>query len=246
MNRAQFLEQLSRLLSDIPEAERREALDYYNSYFDDAGPENEGKVIQELGSPGKVAAIIKADLQENGSSFAEYTENGYQDSRTVSSGDMPVEYGRDPEEEKERRRQRGERWRNYTRGDNKSRLILAGILLIFLAPLIKGVLGGAAGVLVTLILLPFLIVFGIGACAFGLVVAGICMVGAGIGVCVANPAVGILLMGIGFLILTVGTLLAIATVWMGGKTVPWFVRKATDFLDRFLHKRKGGKRYEEI
>ncbi|MDO5337274.1 MAG: DUF1700 domain-containing protein [Eubacteriales bacterium] len=246
MNRAQFLEQLSRLLSDIPEAERREALDYYSSYFDDAGPENEGKVIQELGSPGKVAAIIKADLQENGSSFGEFTENGYKDSRTEPDGEMPVEYESTPEEEKERRRQRGERWRNYTRGDNKSRLILAVILLIFLAPIIKGVLGGAAGVLVTLILLSFLLAFGAGACALGLLIAGICVVGAGIGICVTNPAVGILLIGIGFLLLTVGALFAIATVWMGGKAVPWFVRKVTDFLDRFLHKRKGGKRYEEI
>ena len=33
--------------------------------------ENEGKVIQELGSPGKVAAIIRADLENEGYS----TEN---------------------------------------------------------------------------------------------------------------------------------------------------------------------------
>ena len=65
MNRKQFMEQLERLLSDISEAERQEALEYYEGYFDDAGPENEGEVIRELGNPGKVAAIIKADLQEN-------------------------------------------------------------------------------------------------------------------------------------------------------------------------------------
>lgn len=62
MDRAQFMKQLERLLSDISEAERQEALAYYNSYFDEAGPENEASVIRELGSPGKVAAIIKADL----------------------------------------------------------------------------------------------------------------------------------------------------------------------------------------
>ena len=58
MNRAQFMEQLARLLSDISDAEREEALDYYESYFDDAGAEKESEVIRELGSPGKVAAII--------------------------------------------------------------------------------------------------------------------------------------------------------------------------------------------
>ena len=64
MNRAQFMKQLEKLLSDISEEERKEALDYYESYFDDAGPEREAEVLRELGSPGKVAAIIKADLGE--------------------------------------------------------------------------------------------------------------------------------------------------------------------------------------
>ena len=59
MNRAQFMEQLEKLLSDISEEERQEALDYYESYFDDAGEDQEANVIRELGSSGKVAAIIK-------------------------------------------------------------------------------------------------------------------------------------------------------------------------------------------
>ena len=65
MNRAQFMEQLKKLLSDISEEERQEALDYYESYFDDAGEEQEAEVIRELGSPGKVAAIIKEDLKNS-------------------------------------------------------------------------------------------------------------------------------------------------------------------------------------
>ncbi len=64
MNKTEFLEQLERLLWDISCQEREEALDFYRSYFEDAGEENEAQVIQELGSPGKVAAIIKADLED--------------------------------------------------------------------------------------------------------------------------------------------------------------------------------------
>ena len=52
--------------------ERREALDYYESYFDEAGEAEEASLIQKLGSPGKVAAIIKADLKENSSSAGTY------------------------------------------------------------------------------------------------------------------------------------------------------------------------------
>ena len=89
MSRKEFMEQLARLLGGISESERQEALDYYNSYFDDAGPENEAAVIQELGSPGKVAAIIKADLADDGGDFGEYTEKGYEDSRVRTEGQMP-------------------------------------------------------------------------------------------------------------------------------------------------------------
>lgn len=69
MNREQFIAQLVRLLQDLPPAERQEAIRYYQEYFDDAGEENEDAVIQELGSPGKVAASIKANLQYGGSTF---------------------------------------------------------------------------------------------------------------------------------------------------------------------------------
>lgn len=89
MDRAQFMKQLERLLSDISEAERQEALAYYNSYFDEAGPENEASVIRELGSPGKVAAIIKADLNESSEEYAQYTEHGYEDLREKQDSYVP-------------------------------------------------------------------------------------------------------------------------------------------------------------
>ena len=69
MNRMQFMRELSRLLSDISEAEREEALEYYENYFEDAGAEREAEVIRELGSPGKVAAIIKADLNADAGNY---------------------------------------------------------------------------------------------------------------------------------------------------------------------------------
>ena len=39
MTRTEFMKQLQDLLSDISKNEREEALQYYNDYFDDAGPE---------------------------------------------------------------------------------------------------------------------------------------------------------------------------------------------------------------
>ena len=37
MNKNQFLEQLEKLLADLPEEERIEAIAWYHDYFDDAG-----------------------------------------------------------------------------------------------------------------------------------------------------------------------------------------------------------------
>ena len=45
MNRSEFMTRLRELLTDINEAEREEALSYYEEYFDDAGEENEASVI---------------------------------------------------------------------------------------------------------------------------------------------------------------------------------------------------------
>ena len=61
MNRSEFFNKLEQGLSKVSKEEKDAALDYYNEYFDDAGAENEEKVIEELGSPMQIAARIKAD-----------------------------------------------------------------------------------------------------------------------------------------------------------------------------------------
>lgn len=50
MNRQEFMRRLEQLLEGIPEEEKREAIAYYTSYFEDAGEENEEKIIRELES----------------------------------------------------------------------------------------------------------------------------------------------------------------------------------------------------
>lgn len=76
MNRQEFMKQLEMLLSDILQAEREEALQYYNDYLDDAGIENEEESIGSLGSPAQVAANIKEGLRD-GIETGEFTEGGY-------------------------------------------------------------------------------------------------------------------------------------------------------------------------
>lgn len=74
MNKKLFLDELHRLLSDLPPEERNQAIKYYEDYFEDAGPENEQAILKELGSPQELANQIKATTQDDieygqGSSF---------------------------------------------------------------------------------------------------------------------------------------------------------------------------------
>ena len=83
MNRLEFMKELARLLDDLPREEKIEILKYYNGYFDDAGQENEAAIIEELGSPAKVAASVKAGMDESSADHVEFTEKGVNDEKTV-------------------------------------------------------------------------------------------------------------------------------------------------------------------
>lgn len=63
MSYEEFLKQLEQLLLDVSVDERREALEYYRNYFEDAGKEREQEVLQELGSPKDAADSLKNDLK---------------------------------------------------------------------------------------------------------------------------------------------------------------------------------------
>lgn len=61
MNKHEYLTALNKELKKLPEDERKNAIQYYMEYFDDAGVENEQKVIMELGHPKDVANTLLSD-----------------------------------------------------------------------------------------------------------------------------------------------------------------------------------------
>lgn len=65
MSKEQFLAELERQLHRLDKTEQQDVLEYYREYFDDAGPENEQRVIEELGSPKEIAKTIKAQSAFN-------------------------------------------------------------------------------------------------------------------------------------------------------------------------------------
>jgi len=71
MNRHEFIEQLKKKLRKLPFDEIKEAVEYYEQYFDEAGEENEQEVLAELGSASEVAAQIIAGFAVKGVGAAE-------------------------------------------------------------------------------------------------------------------------------------------------------------------------------
>ena len=58
MNRDEFMKRVEYLISDLPEEETRDALDYYRDYLEEAGDAAE-EAMREFGSPERIASIIR-------------------------------------------------------------------------------------------------------------------------------------------------------------------------------------------
>lgn len=61
MDRAEFLNRLEAQLLDVPQAEREEALQYYEDYLNDAGDAGDFDILQELGTPEKSRILSGTD-----------------------------------------------------------------------------------------------------------------------------------------------------------------------------------------
>ena len=91
MDRAEFLNRLEAQLLDVPQAEREEALQYYEDYLNDAGDAGDFDILQELGTPEEVADSIRNGLRQDSSDAGERSgqadENWQDSSRTGQLGD---------------------------------------------------------------------------------------------------------------------------------------------------------------
>ena len=226
MNRIEFMTELAALLQDVPAEERRDAMKFYNDYFDDAGEENEQQVIAELGDPAQVAATIKADLGGASKEHGEFTEKGYTDSR-FENKDVPV--GREYKEsgqksegygyrntEQSRREydyhgygyeRSGEQTPPRTNGALKIFLIIM-LVLVAIPVVAAAILITIAAVGFTILVLFFTLVIASVAIAF----AGVCVFIAGLVSLAPEIAVGLALIGTGLILTVVGVVLTVASV----------------------------------
>ena len=64
MTKTEFIAKLTKYLRKLPQQDYEEAIEYFMEYFEEAGPENEARVIAELGTPKEAAHEVISRLLE--------------------------------------------------------------------------------------------------------------------------------------------------------------------------------------
>lgn len=231
MSRNEFMRQLEVLLSGISESEKEEAIQYYNEYFNDAGPENEQEVLNALGTPAKVAENIKADL--NGRDNAEreryeYTESGVYDGKQAKRNEIAI-----PRAEVE----------GYGKKEEKKNMSPVSILLIILAvvllfPIWVPVVAVAFGVVVAVVATILSLLFAVAVCGIAFLFSGIILFVVGIAKMFAVPVAGLIITGVGLILTAFGILFLLATTWLFAKAMPAIINGIVVLCKRLFGKKE--------
>lgn len=228
MSRAEFMERLRALLSEIEESEREEALNYYEDYFNDAGEENEQEVIKALGSPEKVAKTIMDGLNDSHGAQGEFSETGFSGYEAEEKNE--VGYHEEPKKQRF-----SDTLKNLGTGGIVLILVLAIFALPVLGPIVIGIISAIGGILLAAAGVLFALVI-VGA---ALLIAGIAVFAAAAASLFVTPPVGILLFGIALLLLGIGILLEILGIWIVWKLLPSIIRWIVRTIRRLLGKKEG-------
>ena len=62
MTKTEYIAKLTKYLRKLPQQDYEEAIEYFMEYFEEAGPENEARVIAELGTPKEAAHEVISRL----------------------------------------------------------------------------------------------------------------------------------------------------------------------------------------
>ena len=229
MNRIEFMTELAALLQDVPVEERKEAMQYYNDYFDDAG-EEEKDVVKELGSPAKVAENIKKDLgiqTEISSGGAQNTGANYtgaQDARAQNNGTQNVGTQNVGTQNVGTQEQSNHIWK----------IVLIVLVVIFGLPLLLGIGGGVLGLLAGIIATVFAVIL----TAVLVVITGVLAIVAGVTFLITEPAVGLALIGGGLIAGVCGVIASVLLVKLCMIAFPAAGRWITKMWNKVKNRKK--------
>ena len=224
MNKNEFLKKLESELADISPEERENALLYYRNYFEDAGPENEEKLISQLDLLHNIALEIKRDL--GFVSVANASENDKSTDNTNTQNAKANDNSSKPFFEK-----------TFSIGSLNMPLWLFIVLVIILSPVILSAISGIFGTLVGIVFSVIGIAIAFFAASVAIIVAGFGLIIGGIGSIIsASVFSGILLAGAGMLLIGLGILLLLFSLQLFIVWIPQFIRWTIKTIKGFFNK----------
>ncbi len=219
MNKQEFLNALAEELPDFSAEERAQALQFYAEYFEEAGAENEDAVLQELGSPQKVAQILRANCRDAHAPAGDPVQGTHPQGSADSCGFGEGRYKTEPA---------------YSAYDDSRPLSarqsapnrVSGLSL----PLIIFLLFITFPIWFSVGIAVLSIVFSLFVTLLALIVAGICTAGAGI-ICLfscirlffVSASAGVLMLGMSLSSIGIGIFMTIGFSWLLSKA--WLFTK---------------------
>ena len=259
MSRAEFMRRLAELLEDVSPAEREEAIQYYNDYFDDAGTENEQSVIASLGTPEELAKTIKAGLFDGGNT-GEFTEkgfSGYEQRRSNevlnpnhARNDQSGQQQYNGQQSTQQQWQADNAYTNQTQSGKKQEkqsmsggtIALIVLLCILASPFLLGIGGGALGIIIGILGALFGIVVGFGAVGIALMIAGVCLFVYGVTLLFGAPLGGLCVIGAAMVCMAVGLVFFWIVVMLCAALIPAVIKGIVKIFQSIFPNRgnKGG------
>ncbi len=225
MNKKQYLDELSFLLSDIADEEREEALSFYENYFDEAGIENEAKVIAELGEPSKIAAIIKDSIKGHFEENIEAGDNGfdnknYQRHHEVVKNEKKVGFFENLKI----------KFNDLSKGD---KVLIVALIILSSLP-VTGFIFGTLEVALSILIVPLTIVFGAWIITIALFIVGIGLIVGGVIGFFSTPALGLIMVGSGCIVLAFASVAEKLAKWIFKDLIPKIVDVVSSFFNRLF------------
>lgn len=236
MRREEFLAELDFLLQDISAEEREEAMQYYRDYFHEAGEDQEEHIIEQLGSPAKVAAEVRTGLQGEAQETGEYRETGYADTRFEYREEVAPHESKEYSYEEKAFESAAKETKPETNKTLNTVLLIIIILaaLPILGPILVGVVALVFGIVMAVLGIGVSLV--VAAVAIGIV--GIVVAVAGIFKIFTSAAAGLLVTGVGIILAVLGVALTVLLIKVCSIVFPAVIRGIVSLGKKIFRKEK--------
>lgn len=227
MTRNEYMEQLKKYLKRLPKEDYDNAIEYFSEYFDEAGPENEQQVMEDLGEPKEAARELLLNLlQESvgdskdstGGKTAVLAEAGFTGRSQSTAGQNSAATAHDSAEKKR----------------SPGKIILLAVLVLCASPVSLTLLISALAVLFAVVVVIASVIFSLGVTSVATIAGGIMVAGIGATLILKSAAAACMMVGGGFLIAGAGILIGVFTIYI----CKWCATGIGRLVNRFVVRKK--------